>query len=320
MNITFKQLEYFIALAEQRNFGRAAEVVHISQPALSVQIRELEAQLGQPLVERKARDVALTPFGRIILDHAERVLGDMQSLKEQARWRDGLSGKLRLGVIPTIAPYILPAALAALRSRDIRLDVEVQEGKTDRLIDGLRSGELDVALMALPTLEPGMTELPLFEDRFVLAGTEKRLQALGPMREDLRPDTLGDSQLMLLEDGHCLTDQALEICGRNRGHAQINMGASSLATLTRLVAAGFGLTLIPEIAVSAESEACPGLRMVRFADPQPGRQVGLVLRKSTQGGPWLEELVEILKESGLEQIDGADQTVGESGAAEKPAA
>lgn len=320
MNITFKQLEYFIALAEQRNFGRAAEVVHISQPALSVQIRELEAQLGQPLVERKARDVALTPFGRIILDHAERVLGDMQSLKEQARWRDGLSGKLRLGVIPTIAPYILPAALAALRSRDIRLDVEVQEAKTDRLIDGLRSGELDVALMALPTLEPGMTELPLFEDRFVLAGTEKRLQALGPMREDLRPDALGDSQLMLLEDGHCLTDQALEICGRNRGHAQINMGASSLATLTRLVAAGFGLTLIPELAVCAETSANPGLRMVRFADPQPGRQVGLVLRKSTQSGPWLEELVEILKESGLEQIDGAHQAVGESGVPVHPAA
>ncbi len=317
MNITLRQLEYFIALAEQRNFGRAAESVHISQPALSVQIRELEAQLGQQLVERKARDVALTPFGRKILDHAERVLGEMQSLKEQARWHDGLAGKLRLGMIPTIAPYVLPAALAALRSRDIRLDVQVQEGKTDQLIEALRAGELDVALLALPTLEMDMAEVPLFEDRFVLAGTEKRLQALGPMRENLRPDALGHSQLMLLEDGHCLTDQALEICGRNRGHAQINMGASSLATLTRLVAAGFGLTLMPELAISAETPASPTLRMVRFAGTEPGRQVGLVHRKSTRGGAWLEALAEILTTAGLDQIEKARGLVGQAAASSR---
>lgn len=319
MNITLKQLEYFAALAEQRNFGRAAETVHISQPALSVQIRELETQLGQTLVERKARDVVLTPFGRTILDHAERVLGEMRSLKEQARWRDGLSGRLRLGVIPTIAPYILPAALAALRSRDIRLDVEVQESKTARLIDSLRSGELDVALMALPTREAGMTEWPLFEDRFVLAGTETRLRALGPSRENLRPTELGPSQLMLLEDGHCLTDRALEICGRDRGHAQINMGASSLATLTRLVAAGFGLTLMPELAISAEAPASPAMRMVRFADPQPSRQIGLVLRKSTQGGAWLRELAEILIAAGQDQILRARSLVAEAGLTPEPA-
>ena len=310
MNITLKQLEYFVALAERRNFGRAAETVHISQPALSVQIRELEAQLGQQLVERKAREVALTPFGRTILDHAERVLGEMQALKERARWNEGLSGQLRLGVIPTIAPYILPAALAALRARDIRLDVQVQEGKTDRLIESLRAGELDVALMALPSRETGMTELPLFEDRFLLAGTETRLQALAPLREAPRPTSLEASQLMLLEDGHCLTDQALEICGRGRGHAQINMGASSLATLSRLVAAGFGLTLMPELAIASEVPASPSLQLMHFAEPQPSRQIGLVHRKITQSGDWLQELAEILIDAGREQIDKARALVG----------
>ncbi|MDX1781386.1 MAG: LysR substrate-binding domain-containing protein [Thalassovita sp.] len=310
MNITLKQLEYFVALAERRNFGRAAETVHISQPALSVQIRELEAQLGQQLVERKAREVALTPFGRTILDHAERVLGEMQALKERARWNEGLSGQLRLGVIPTIAPYVLPAALAALRARDIRLDVRVQEGKTNRLIESLRAGELDVALMALPSRETGMTELPLFEDRFLLAGTETRLQALAPLREAPRPTSLEASQLMLLEDGHCLTDQALEICGRGRGHAQINMGASSLATLSRLVAAGFGLTLMPELAIASEVPASPSLQLMHFAEPQPSRQIGLVHRKITQSGDWLQELAEILIDAGREQIDKARALVG----------
>ena len=310
MNITLKQLEYFVALSEQRNFGRAAEKVHISQPALSVQIRELEAQLGQQLVERKAREVALTPFGRTILDHAELVLGEMQALKERARWNEGLSGQLRLGVIPTIAPYVLPAALAALRARDIRLDVRVQEGKTNRLIESLRAGELDVALMALPSHEEGMTELPLFEDRFLLAGTESRLQALAPLHEAPRPTSLEASQLMLLEDGHCLTDQALEICGRDRGHAQINMGASSLATLSRLVAAGFGLTLMPELAIASEVPASPSLRLVHFAEPQPSRQIGLVHRKTTQSGDWLRELADILIDAGREQIDMAQALVG----------
>ncbi|WP_323782028.1 hydrogen peroxide-inducible genes activator [Thalassovita sp.] len=309
MNVTLKQLEYFVALTRHRNFGRAAASVHISQPALSVQIRELEAQLGQPLVERKIRDVALTPFGRTILEHAERVLGEMRALREAARWHDGLSGQLRLGIIPTVAPYILPAALAALRSRDISLDVQVQEAVTARLIDRLRSGALDVALMALPCNKEGMNEVPLFEDRFVLAGTRSRLEALGALRENLRPTELGQNSLMLLEDGHCLTDQALEVCGRGSGHAQINMGASSLATLSRLVEAGFGLTLMPELALRSEALATPNLRLARFADPQPARQIGLVHRKTTNEGKWLQDLAEILTKAGREQIAQANDLV-----------
>jgi len=305
MNITLRQLSYFKALSEQRNFGRAAEVVSISQPALSVQIREMEAALGEKLVERRARDVVLTPFGRLILTHATRVLGEMQALNEAARWQGGLTGRLSLGIIPTIAPYILPAALEALRSRDISLDVQVREAKTDQLIQEVQSGQLDAAIVALPVAAEGLTEWPLFEDRFLLAGSAARLAALGPAAEALRPSALDQSPLLLLEDGHCLTDQALEVCGRGRGHAQIDMGASSLATLSRLVEAGFGLTLMPEIAASIEQRAAPGMHLRRFSNPEPARRIAVVRRQSSQNEAWFAKLAEVLQAVGQSLIDTA---------------
>ena len=304
MTFTLRQLTYFKALAEQRNFGRAAEVVHVSQPALSVQIRELEKSLGAALVERQARDVVLTPFGRRILAHAERVLSASQALTDAARWRGGLSGELRLGLIPTIAPYILPATLEALRSRDISLDVQVQEAKTGRLLADLRAGRLDAAVIALPTGEEGLIEAPLFEDRFLLAGTAARLaaQGRGPGAEALRPMELGASQLLLLEEGHCLTDQALDVCGRGRGHAQINMGASSLSTLSRLVAAGFGLTLMPELAALQEQRSAPDMHLMRFAAPEPARRIGLVRRDASADDGWFAALAAVLRDVGMQMV------------------
>lgn len=304
MNITLRQLSYFKALADTGGFGRAADLCRVSQPALSMQIRELEAMLGAPLVERKARAVVLTPFGRRILHHAERVLGEMHRLEESARWRDGLAGRLALGVIPTVAPYLLPDLLARLRAADIALDVQVQEGKTARLLADLAAGRLDAAILALPSGGEGLVELPLFDDRFLLAGTPGRIATLGSRAESLRPTEIGPAELLLLEDGHCLTDQALEVCGRGRGHAQINMGASSLATLSRLVAAGFGLTLMPEIALPVEGR---DLTLLRFADPEPFRTVGLVRRRSSPDGGWFEILGEVAQQSGravLETVAG----------------
>ncbi|WP_324754605.1 hydrogen peroxide-inducible genes activator [Roseovarius sp. Pro17] len=300
MNVTLRQLTYFRALAEHRHFGRAAAAVSISQPALSVQIRELEGALGQPLVERRARDVVLTPFGRLMLSHAEVVGEGVRSLEDAARWHDGLSGRLRLGLIPTLAPYLLPGALEALRSGDISMDVQVQEAKTDRLITDLAAGRLDAAVMALPVDASGLIAQPLFEDRFLLAGSAARLAAIGKEIETLRPEGLGAQQLLLLEDGHCLTDQALELCGRGRGHAQIDMGASSLATLTRLVAAGFGLTLMPELAAEVEVRGAPGVRLVRFAAPEPARTICLVRRSSTTGEGWFAQLAVVLTDVGTQ--------------------
>ena len=297
MNITLRQLTYFNALAQHRNFGRAAEAVFISQPALSVQIKELETTLGGALVERQARDVLLTPFGRRILAQAQKVLEDVRVLEEAARWKGGLSGRLTLGVIPTIAPYLLPGALAALRAGDIHLDVQIQEGKTLRLIEALKAGTLDAAVMALPSGESGLVEIPLFEDRFLLAGTAARLAALGSP-ETLRPTEVQPGQLLLLEDGHCLTDQALEVCGRGRENAQINMGASSLATLARLVAAGFGLTLMPEMAALSEQRAAPAMQLMRFSGPEPFRTIGLVRRASSIDDGWFSDLAGMLRHSG----------------------
>ncbi|MFX0544431.1 LysR substrate-binding domain-containing protein [Roseovarius sp. S1116L3] len=305
MSVTLRQLAYFRALAEHRHFGRAAAAVAVSQPALSVQIRELEATLGQPLVERRARDVVLTPFGRLMLTHAEAVGEGVRAMGDAARWHGGLSGRLRLGLIPTLAPYLLPGVLERLRSGDISMDVSVQEAKTDRLIGDLTAGRLDAAVMALPVEADGLIARPLFEDRFLLAGSAARLDALQSAVRTLRPDDLGAQQLLLLEDGHCLTDQALEACKRGRGHGQIDMGASSLATLTRLVAAGFGLTLMPELAAEEELRGAPGLRLVRFDAPEPRRTICLVRRASTSGDGWFGQLAEVLTQVGQAITQGA---------------
>ncbi|WP_407493348.1 LysR substrate-binding domain-containing protein [Pseudooceanicola sp. MF1-13] len=291
MNITLRQLSYFKALAEHGNFGRAALSERVSQPALSMQIKALEDALGGALVERHARAVVLTPFGRRILDHAEAVLSRMQLLEEAARWKDGLAGRLALGVIPTIAPYLLPGLLARLRADNLALDVEVQEAQTNRLLDDLAAGRIDAAIMALPSGGTGVSERRLFDDRFFLAGSAARIAALNTGAEALRPTELGTQQLMLLEDGHCLTDQALEVCGRGRGHAQINTGASSLATLSRLVAAGFGLTLLPEMALKTEAR---DLTVQRFAAPEPYRTIGLVRRATSPKADWFDTLAEII--------------------------
>lgn len=298
MKISLRQLSYFRALAEHRHFGQAAAAMAVSQPALSVQIRQLEDALGQPLVERRARDMVLTPFGRRMLAHAEAVGESVRAMEEAARLHGGLPSRLRLGLIPTIAPYLLPGTLERLRSGDISLDVEVQEARTDRLLDDLLAGRLDAAVMALPIEAAGLVAQPLFDDRFLLAGSGARLDSLTSAVQTLRPDDLGAQQLLLLEDGHCLTDQALEACRRGRGHAQIDMGASSLATLTRLVAAGFGLTLMPELAAAAEARAAPGMRLMRFAAPEPRRSVCLVRRASTNGEGWFAQLAGVLTDVG----------------------
>ncbi|WP_417719179.1 LysR substrate-binding domain-containing protein [Salipiger sp.] len=306
MTITLRQLSYFKALAQQRNFSRAALACNVSQPALSVQIRELEAALNGPLIERHARDAVLTPFGRQVLDVADRVLGEVAGLEQAARRRGGMAGRLALGVIPTIAPYFLPEVLEALRSRDISLDVAVTEAKTDRLLDLLAEGALDACVIALPLTRDGITALPLFEDRFLLAGSAGRLD-LYP--EAPHPEGLGEAQLLLLEDGHCLTDQALAVCGRGRGHARINMAASSLATLSRLVEAGFGLTLIPEIALRTETRNAADLHLRRFAVPEPSRSVCLARRGTASEPGWFTDLAAILSAVGAQLIAEARQTL-----------
>ncbi len=307
MNFTLRQLRYFKALSEQRNFGRAAAACHISQPALSVQIRNLEAVMGGALVERRARDVVLTPLGRQILARASDVL---QAAERLARDQGRDQRSLTLGFIPTLAPYLLPGVLGALRAGDLSLSVQVREARTARLLQSLAAGDLDVAVLALPSGGAGLREVALFDDRFLLAGSQARLARLPGRVMAIRPGDLDASQLMLLEDGHCLADQALEVCGMDRAGAGINMRASSLATLTQLVAAGFGLTLMPETAARAEMVAAPGLCLQRFPTPEPARQIGLVTRQTAPTEAWFDDLTHLIRRVGQEIIANCRTQIG----------
>lgn len=303
MNPSLKQLRYFVALAETGGFGRAAEVVHVTQPALSQQIKELETILGVELVERLPRGVRLTRAGREVLERSRRIMAEVADLERAARMTRGLSGRLRLGVIPTVAPYLLPLALTRLRARDLTLDIRVREAQTEALLADLEAGRIDAMVAALPVAEPNLAVTPLITDRFVLAGTPGRLARWAEGRSALRPDALAPDQLLLLDEGHCLADQALEVCGL-RGRGRVDLGASSLATLTGLVAEGFGLTLLPEIALRAETAAAPGLALRRFADPEPARELALIRRAGGDDG-WVAPLAALLGEAGAELLDSA---------------
>ena len=304
MTISFKQLTYFVALAEARSFSIAAARVHISQPALSQQIKELEAQLGCLLVERLPRDIRLTRAGQTVLDRAQRILTEMRDLEQAVRLQRGLAGRLTLGVIPTVAPYLLPLALTRIRARDLTLDIRVREAQTATLIAGLLDGALDAAVISLPLGQAGLVTEPLFEDRFVLAGSSARLAALADSGIG-RPETLPHDQLLLLDEGHCLADQALEVCGIVSGARQVDLGASSLATLCGLVAEGFGLTFLPEIALRTECAAAPGLRLARFRAPEPARRLALARRAGSTDESWAADLAAILRDAGAELIGHA---------------
>lgn len=304
MNVTLRQLSYFRALARERHFGRAAAISGISQPALSVQIRELEAALGGHLVERHTREVVITPKGLEVLSRAERILGEVDDLEHAARWREGLAGRLNIGVIPTIAPYLLPVALPLLRSGNIALDLRVREAQTDVVLADLDAGRLDVAVVALPSGRSNLIELPLFEDRFLLAGNAASLAA-ARAGSPPRPSDLDPLRLLLLDEGHCLADQALEVCALDRSALRVDLGASSLTTLSGLVAGGFGLTLLPEIALRQECAGAPDLDLMRFAGPEPSRTVGLVRRPLTRDDGWFGDLGRVLTQASRVLTDWA---------------
>ena len=311
--ITLRQLTYLTALAEEGHFGRAAARVHVTQPALSMQIRELEGALGLTLVDRLPRGVRLTRAGHEVLARAGRILAEVREMESAAR-RGALGGVVTLGVIPTLAPYLVPPALAALRGAvDLPQDLRLREAETETLLRELSDGTLDAAVIATPA-GPGMVELPLFEDRFLLAGTATRLAALAGQAEALRPVSLDPDQLLLLDEGHCLADQALEVCALDRrrmggGRARIDLGASSLATLCGLVAAGMGLTFVPEAAARAESAAAPQMALMRFAAPEPSRQVRLVRRAAIGEEPWVPALARLLAGAGQGLVAEAGRLV-----------
>ena len=294
MNITLRQLRYFLSLAQHMHFTRAAEAINVTQPALSMQIRALEEAVGSRLVERTPQGVVLTPQGRALEAHAQRIMDGMLELEQDLR-QPGRGGRLMLGMIPTVAPYLLPEALPILRARDIGRDLHLREAQTDRLLDELASGRLDAIVVASPQDGSTTRAVPLFTDRFLLAGSAARIAGLGA--KGPAPDALDPGQLLLLDEGHCLGDQALEVCGLNRRTARLDLGAASLSTLCRLAAQGMGLTFLPELARRQELAAAPGLTAIRFPDPQPARQVVLMRRATTPAQGWFDDLAAILRQA-----------------------
>lgn len=294
--LTLRQLRYFEALSRHLHFGRAAEACAVTQPAMSQQIRELEAAFGAPLVERGPRRVRLTTLGQDLLERARVILLEVDELSNLVRAADGpLTGRLRLGVIPTIAPYFLPRIMTTLAARLPQVEIEAREAVTRSLIGDLREARLDVAVLALPISEPALREFALFEEDFVLVRPASEAALPVPA-----PTDLATMRLLLLEEGHCFRDQALAVCAPVRGPSggvpRTVMEGSSLSTLVQMVGAGLGVTLIPEMATALETRT-PDVAIARFATAAPRRTVGLVWRRSNPLEPQLMQTGAILRQA-----------------------
>ncbi|MCP4826961.1 MAG: LysR family transcriptional regulator [Shimia sp.] len=292
-NLTLRQLRYFTALAEHGHFGRAADVCAISQPALSVQIKELEESFGAPLLERTTRRVRLTSFGEDVLVRVREILRSVDELGDMARAaQSGLTGRLRLGVIPTIAPYLLPALLREVKTTFPEMSLMVRETMTANLLAELHAGRIDTAIVALPVSEPAFTEEPLWSEAFVLVRPDTEAAAPVPA-----PDTLERERLLLLEEGHCFRDQALSFCSLPSARPHEGLDGSSLSTLVQMVGAGLGVTVIPEMAVPVDTPTA-AVSVARFAGAQPARTIGMIWRKSSPLATQLQELADVVRNVG----------------------
>lgn len=290
--LTLKQFRYFEALARHGHFRHAAESCSISQPALSMQIKELEDSLGAALFERSARQVRITGFGEQFALRVREILRSVDELEDLARaTRDRLAGRIRIGVIPTIAPYLLPAIIGNLTREFPGIDIHVRETLTQKLIDELAEGRLDTAIVALPVSEPSLTEIALFEEDFVL---------VRPGKDEGKPvpnaEALSEMKLLLLEEGHCFRDQALSFCNIQPEQPRDGLDASTLSTLVQMVSAGIGVTVIPEMAVAVETRSTP-VSVARFREPQPSRTIGMVWRKTSPLARHLLQIADVVRYS-----------------------
>ncbi|MBB4226826.1 LysR family hydrogen peroxide-inducible transcriptional activator [Rhizobium mongolense] len=290
--MTLKQLRYFEALARQGHFGRAADVCAISQPALSMQIKELEETLGTELFERGARQVRLTSFGEAFALRVRDILRSVDELADLARAsQDRLVGRLRIGVIPTVAPYLLPTIIGNLTRINDGLEIHVRETLTSKLVHELAEGRLDTAIVALPVSEPSLTEVALFSENFVLVRPSEDEGKPVPNREALR-----EMRLLLLEEGHCFRDQALSFCNIHSALPRELLDGSSLSTLVQMVSAGIGVTLIPEMAVGVETRSA-SVSVAHFQSVQPSRTIGMIWRKTSPLAQQFLKVSEIVRQS-----------------------
>lgn len=289
-----KQLRYFEALAQHGHFGRAAEACAISQPALSLQMKELEESLGAPLVERGTRQIRLTSLGEQFALRVRDILRAVDELDDLARSSHiPLAGRLRIGVIPTVAPYLLPAVIKRLTGHFPGLDLRPREAVTQRLVEDLLEGRLDTAIVALPVSEPSLNEHALFDEEFVLVRPLEDAEKPVP-----NPEMLREMRLLLLEEGHCFREQALSFCKMSSSLPRDLMEGSSLTTLVQMVGAGIGVTLIPQMAVPIEMRSA-SISIARLAHPRPSRTIGMIWRKTNPLSDQFGHIAEIVREVGL---------------------
>jgi LysR family hydrogen peroxide-inducible transcriptional activator len=277
-DIKLKDLRYLVAVADTRHFGRAAERCFVSQPTLSAQLKKLEDYLGVILIERQPRSALLTPAGAEIVARARRIIESSDEVVEIARThRDPLAGRLRVALLPTIGPYLLPRVAPRLHKTLPRLELMLYEYQTRPMLEKLHAGELDVGILALPVDLDGLSARPVYDEPFVVAAPTDHPLAT---RKSLRADDLRGTTLLLLEDGHCLRDQALEVCGRIEVREKQDFRGTSIETLRQMVAAGAGVTLLPELASRGALASVKGVAIRPFAKPVPVRRIGAVWRKS----------------------------------------
>jgi len=306
-HVTLKQLRYFDALAREQHFGRAADMCAVTQPALSMQIQELEASLGIPLVERTRSGVKLTPKGEEIAQRAQRLLNDVRDLVDYAKNSGGvLTGALRLGVIPSVAPYLLPPLLPLLKQNYPDLELHVRETQTHPLTEELIEGKLDVLLLALPLKHSDIETRAIFNDRFLLAMPKSR-KLSGNVRATR--DMVESDHLLLLEEGHCLRDQALTYCSLQQVDTVNTFGASSLSTIVEMVAGGLGITLLPEICIGVEGRS-RDIKVIRFVEPEPSRTIGLAWRRSSPRREDFLALCELVARAGKSSLKRGETTLG----------
>jgi LysR family hydrogen peroxide-inducible transcriptional activator len=292
IGLTVRQMHYFDALAQTLHFGRAAKLAGVSQPALSSQIAEMELRLNCRLFERGGKSVRMTDEALALLPRIERILADIRDVETMARrGRPSMEGRFRLGMIPTVAPYLLPRALPELKRHFPGLQLELREAVTASLVEDIASRRLDAFIAALPLDHPGLTTEALFPDRFFLAVPAGDPAFASP---PVPPESPALERLMLLEEGHCLREQALAICGSVRPIAMASYGATSLTTLLQMVAHGLGVTLIPEMA-TGPAGVMPDLKIVPFQEPMPQRTICLAWRRNTVRHDECVELAKVIR-------------------------
>ena len=291
--MNLRDLRYLVAVAEHRHFGRAAEASFVSQPTLSTQLKKLEKELGVQLVERSPRGVMLTEVGEAVVERARAILGEADEIRSLARHaRDPEAGTVRMGLFPTLAPYLLPHVVPDVRAAFPALELLLVEEKTEIVLDRLREGRLDVGVMALPVAADGLHVEPLFTEDFVLAvPVDHRLATAGTV--DI--SVIAEEHLLLLEEGHCLRDQALEVCRLHGAQERSGFRATSLETLRQMVAAGVGITLLPELAVQPPVPVSPDVVLVRFSEPVPRREVAMFWRRTNPYRDFFRRLAEAFR-------------------------